>query len=42
MRKILTLIKKKAVNVSLSILDPSKTVMYDFWYDCVEPKYKKK
>ena len=29
----------KSVFFSLSILDPSKTVMYEFWYDCLKPKY---
>ena len=27
------------VYLSLSILDLSKTVMYEFWYDYVKPKY---
>ena len=29
----------KSVNLGLSILDLSKTVMYEFWYDYVKPKY---
>ena len=29
----------KSVYVGLSILDLSKTVTYQFWYDCVKPKY---
>ena len=29
----------KPVNLGLSILDLSKTVMYEFWYDYVKPKY---
>ena len=29
----------KPVYLGLSILDLSKTVMYEFWYDHVKPKY---
>ena len=29
----------KPVYVSLSILDLIKTVLYEFWYDYVKPKY---
>ena len=29
----------KPVYSGLSILDLSKTVMYEFWYDYVKPKY---
>ena len=29
----------KPVYLGLSILDLSKTVMHDFWYDYVKPKY---
>ena len=29
----------KSVYLGLSILDLSKTVTYQFWYDCVKPKY---
>ena len=29
----------KPVYLGLSILDLSKTVMYQFWYDYVKPKY---
>ena len=29
----------KSVYLGLSILDLSKTVMYEFWYDYVQPKY---
>ena len=28
--------------VYLSILDTSKTLMYEFWYDYLKPKYKDK
>ena len=27
------------VYLGLSLQDLSKTVMYEFWYDCVKPKY---
>ena len=29
----------KSVYLGLSIMDLSKTVMYEFWYDYVKPKY---
>ena len=29
----------KPLYLGLSILDLSKTVMYEFWYDYVKPKY---
>ena len=29
----------QSVYLGLSILDLSKTVMYEFWYDYVRPKY---
>ena len=32
----------KPVRLGLSILDSSKTLMYEFWYDYVKPKYGKK
>ena len=38
MRKTQILINKP-VYLGLSILDLSKTVMYEFWYDYVKPKY---
>ena len=28
--------------LGLSILELSKILMYEFWYDCVKPKYDKK
>ena len=34
-----------SINISikgLSILDISKTIMYEFWYDYIKPKYRKK
>ena len=30
------------VYLGMSILDISKTLMYEFWYDSVKPKYKDK
>ena len=33
---------KKLVYLYLSILEISKTVMYEFWYDYVKLKYDKK
>ena len=33
------ILKNKPVYLGLSILDLSKTVMYEFWYDYVTPKY---
>ena len=30
----------KLVYLGMSILDISKTLMYEFWYDYVKPKYK--
>ena len=38
MKKPLILMNKY-VYLGLPILDPSKTVMYEFWYDYVKPKY---
>ena len=32
----------KPVYLSMSILDISKTLMYEFWYDYVKPKYQDK
>ena len=33
------ILMNKPVYLGLSILNLSKTVMYEFWYDCVETKY---
>ena len=32
----------KPIYLGMSILDTSKTLMYEFWYDYVKPKYKDK
>ena len=32
----------KPVYLGLLILELSKIVMYDFWYDYINPKYKEK
>ena len=32
----------KSVHFGVSILKPSKTLMYEFWYDYVKPKYCEK
>ena len=36
------ILTKKSVYLGLWILDLSKTVMYEFWYDYVKPKYDDK
>ena len=33
---------KKPVYLGLSIRESSKTLMYEFWYDYVKPKYDEK
>ena len=33
------ILKNNRVYLGLSILDLSKIVMYELWYDCVKPKY---
>ena len=32
----------KRIHLGFSILDLSKIVIYEFWYDYVKPKYSKK
>ena len=32
----------KPIYLGQEILDISKTLMYEFWYDYIEPKYKEK
>ena len=36
------ILMNKLVYLGLSILELSKIVMYEFWYDYVKPKYKEK
>ena len=36
------ILMNRAVYFGLSILEMSKTVMYEFWYDYVKPKYGEK
>ena len=42
MKKKTEIIMKKPVYLALSILELSKILMYQFWYDYVKPKYGKK
>ena len=30
----------KPIYLGMSILDISKTLMSEFWYDCIKPKYR--
>ena len=39
MKKIKVLMNKP-IYLGLSILDLSKTVIYELWYDCMKPKYQ--
>ena len=32
----------KPIYLGQAILDISKTFMYEFWYDCIKPKYEDK
>ena len=41
MKKAQTTINKP-IYLGLSILDLNKTVMFEFWYDSVKPKYGEK
>ena len=41
MRKI-KVVMNKPVYLSQAILDISKTLMYEFWYDYIKPKYQEK
>ena len=36
------ILMNKPVDLGLSILEISKIVMYEFWHDCVKPKYGEK
>ena len=35
-------VTNKPVYLGMSILDINKTLMYQFWYDYIKPKYKDK
>ena len=39
MKKIKVKMNKR-INLGMSILDLSKTLMYEFWYDYIKPKYQ--
>ena len=32
----------KPLHLGISVLDISKTLMYEFWYDYISPKYRNK
>ena len=36
------ILTSKPVHLGLSILELSRILMYEFWYDCVKPKYGEK
>ena len=36
------ILMNKPVYLGVSVLETSKTVMYEFWYDYVKPKMEKK
>ena len=38
--KIIKVKTNKSVYLGLSILEISKTLMYEFWYDYIKPKYQ--
>ena len=37
--KKIKIIMTKPIYLGISILDISKTLMYEFWYDVIKPKY---
>ena len=39
MKKKTNVKMNKPVYLGMSILDISKTLMHEFWYDCIKPKY---
>ena len=39
MKKRTDLLMSKPVYLRLSLLELSKILMHEFWYDCVKPKY---
>ena len=40
--RTIKLIKNKPVYLEQTILDISKTLMYEFWYNYIKPKYQEK
>ena len=40
MKKKITVKMNKPAYLGLSILEISKTLMYEFWYDYIKPKYQ--
>ena len=42
LKKKTEILMNKPVYLSLSILKLSKILIYEFWYDYVKPKYRKK
>ena len=40
--RTIKLIKNKPVYLDQTILDISKTLMYEFWYNYIKPKYQEK
>ena len=40
--RTIKLIKNKPVYLDQAILDISKTLMYEFWYNYIKPKYQEK
>ena len=41
-KKKTTVKMNKPAYLGMSILDISKPLMYEFWYDCIKPKYQDK
>ena len=41
-RKRINVKINKPIYLGMSILDISKTLMYEFWYDCIIPNYQDK
>ena len=39
MKKKTNVKRSKPVYLGMSILNISKTLMHEYWYDCIKPKY---
>ena len=39
MKKKTNVKSNKPVYLGMSILNISKTLMHEYWYDCIKPKY---